>query len=121
MIARRERSEEQVEGPIILIDDVLTLGGHLRAACWTLASPWRLVSLACTVAHHLDKPVSVQQHTLDLARLFQRMPLERHRGVLRVRRGADVGRRKNRVAGLEALATTPMLSTTAGIALAAGG
>ena len=35
--------------------------------------------------------------------------------------GADVGRRKNRVTGLEELATTPMLSATAGIALAVSG
>jgi len=63
-----------VEGPIILVDDVWTLGGHLRAACWKLASPQRSVSLACTVAHttheHVDKPISVQEHTIDLAGNF---------------------------------------------------
>src|SRR5262249_46402485 len=50
-----------VEGPIILVDDVWTMGGHLKAACWKLASPRRSVILACTVAHtthdHVDKPV----------------------------------------------------------------
>ena len=63
-----------IEGPIILVDDVWTLGGHLRAACWKLASPQRPVILASTVAHttheHVDKPVSVQEHTIDLTRPF---------------------------------------------------
>ena len=63
-----------VEGPIILVDDVWTLGGHLKAACWKLASPRRSVILACTVAHttheHVDKPVGVQEHTIDLAGPF---------------------------------------------------
>jgi hypothetical protein len=62
-----------VEGPIVLVDDVWTLGGHLKAACWKLASSRRSVILACTVAHttheHVDKPVGVQEHTIDLARL----------------------------------------------------
>jgi len=61
-----------VEGPIILVDDVWTLGGHLRAACWKLASPRRSIILASTVAHttdeHVDKPVGVQEHTIDLTR-----------------------------------------------------
>ena len=61
-----------VEGPIILVDDVWTLGGHLKAACWKLASPQRPIILACTVAHttreHVDKPVGVQEHTIDLTR-----------------------------------------------------
>jgi hypothetical protein len=63
-----------VEGPIILVDDVWTMGGHLKAACWKLASPRRSVILACTVAHtthdHVDKPVDVQEHILDLTRPF---------------------------------------------------
>jgi hypothetical protein len=61
-----------VEGPVILVDDVWTIGGHLKAACWKLASPSRSVILACTVAHtiheHVDNPISVQEHTLDLTR-----------------------------------------------------
>lgn len=61
-----------VEGPIILVDDVWTMGGHLKAACWKLASPRRPVILACTVARttheHVDKPVGVQEHTIDLTR-----------------------------------------------------
>lgn len=59
-----------VEGPIILVDDVCTSGGHLKAACWKLASPRRSIILACTVAQttheHIDKPISVQEHTIDL-------------------------------------------------------
>jgi hypothetical protein len=61
-----------VEGPIILVDDVWTLGGHLKAAARKLASPRRSIILACTVAHttheHVDKPVNVQEHTIDLTR-----------------------------------------------------
>jgi hypothetical protein len=63
-----------VEGPIILVDDVWTLGGHLRAACWKLASPRRPIILASTVAHttheHVDQPVGVQERTIDLTRLL---------------------------------------------------
>jgi hypothetical protein len=61
-----------VEGPVILIDDVWTLGGHLKAACRKLKSPQRSIILACTVAHttheHVDEPVAVQEHTIDLRR-----------------------------------------------------
>jgi hypothetical protein len=59
-----------VEGPIILVDDVWTLGGHLKAACWKLASPVRSIILASTVAHttheHVDAPISMQEHTINL-------------------------------------------------------
>jgi hypothetical protein len=59
-----------VQGPIILVDDVWTLGGHLKAACRKLASPGRSIILAATVAHtthqHVDAPISVQEHTIDL-------------------------------------------------------
>jgi hypothetical protein len=64
----------EIEGPVVLVDDVWTLGGHLKAACWKLESPQRSTILACTVAHttheHIDKPVGVQEHTIDLSRPF---------------------------------------------------
>ena len=59
-----------VEGPIILVDDVCTSGGHLKAAYRKLASPRRSIILACTVGRttreHIDKPIGVQEHTIDL-------------------------------------------------------
>jgi hypothetical protein len=61
-----------VEGPIILVDDVWTLGGHLKAACWKLESPKRSVVLACTVARttheYVENPIEVQEHSIDLSR-----------------------------------------------------
>lgn len=63
-----------VEGPIVLVDDVWTLGGHLRAACWKLASSRRSIILASTVARathvHVDKPIDVRETEIDLTRLL---------------------------------------------------
>ena len=59
-----------VQGPIVLVDDVWTLGGHLKAACRKLTAPQRSVILACTVAHttheHVEKPIGVQEHTIAI-------------------------------------------------------
>jgi hypothetical protein len=59
-----------VEGQIVLVDDVWTLGGHLKAACRKLATPQRSVILACTVGHttheHVDKPIGVREHAIAI-------------------------------------------------------
>ena len=65
----------QPEGrPVVLIDDGWTLGGHLKAACCKFSVLRQTVALACTVAHttheHVDKPVSVQEHKIDLSGFF---------------------------------------------------
>ena len=61
-----------VSGPIVLVDDVWTLAGHLKAACWKLEASHRSVILACTVGRttheYVEIPVSVQEHMIDLSR-----------------------------------------------------
>lgn len=61
-----------VEGPIVLVDDVKAKSVHLLAACWKLESPKREVVLACTfgntVHEHLDRPLSNRVEMLSIER-----------------------------------------------------
>lgn len=66
------RVVEAVDGPIILLDDVCTGGGHLIAAQRRLHSEKTPVVLACTFGRstkqQLTNPVSLLAEELDLAR-----------------------------------------------------
>ena len=66
------RVVQDIRGPIVLVDDVWTLGGHLKAACWKLQSEHRSLVLACTLGRttheHVEKPVCIQEYTLDIRR-----------------------------------------------------
>lgn len=59
-------------GRIILIDDVMTGGGHLKAACWVLEDQGRTVdqAICCgrTTDTQLADPLSVPIETIDLTR-----------------------------------------------------
>jgi hypothetical protein len=48
--------ESPVEGPIVLLDDVCTSGGHLIGAFWKLNSPSRNILLACAFGQPLIDP-----------------------------------------------------------------
>jgi hypothetical protein len=64
---------DDVEGPIILIDDVCTSGGHLIGAYRKLQSPpKREVAFACafgrSTREQVNTPVGVRKETLDVTR-----------------------------------------------------
>lgn len=63
----------EVEGPIILLDDVCTSGAHMIGACWKLKSPKRNVVLGAafgrTTSLQLDAPISVREETIDISRI----------------------------------------------------
>ena len=66
---------KDVEGPIVLIDDVCTSGSHLIGAYWKLhAPPKRQVVLACafgrSTREQINTPVGVRKETLDVRRPF---------------------------------------------------
>jgi hypothetical protein len=62
-----------VQGPIILLDDVCTSGAHMIGACWRLKSPKRNVILGAafgrTTDVQLSAPISVRAETLDISRI----------------------------------------------------
>jgi hypothetical protein len=59
-------------GELILLDDVLTGGGHLRAAAWKLEDAGSAVQLALccgrSLEAQLDDPFSVAPETVDITR-----------------------------------------------------
>jgi predicted amidophosphoribosyltransferase len=62
-----------VTGPIVLLDDVCTSGGHMIAAHWLLHEPpRRTVALACsfgrTTREQVTHPVGVRQEELNVAK-----------------------------------------------------
>jgi hypothetical protein len=61
-----------VSGPLILLDDVCTGGGHLIAAHWRLHRPASPVILACTFGRttkqQLDNPIGIRADEIDLTR-----------------------------------------------------
>ena len=63
---------QAVDGPIILLDDVCTGGGHLIGAHWRLHTKETPVVLACTFGRstkqQLKNPVSLLEEDLDLTR-----------------------------------------------------
>jgi hypothetical protein len=66
------RVVQAVDGPIILLDDVCTGGGHLIGAHWRLHTKKSPVVLACTFGRstkqQLKNPVSLLAEELDLTR-----------------------------------------------------
>lgn len=62
----------EVLGPVILIDDVCTLGGHLIAARWKLHSANSPVALACTFGRstkqQVQDPLGPIEEMLDVTR-----------------------------------------------------
>jgi hypothetical protein len=67
------RITRKVEGPIILVDDVCTGGGHLVGAHWRLHKSNSPIVLACTFGkstrQQLDNPIGVREDLLDLSRI----------------------------------------------------
>jgi hypothetical protein len=67
------RIVRDVEGPIVLLDDVCTSGAHMIGACWKLASPKRTVVLASafgrTTSVQFNVPISVREETLNVSRI----------------------------------------------------
>ena len=67
------RLVKKVEGPVVLLDDVCTGGGHLIGACWKLDSASRRIVLASafgrTTHEQLTSPISLREETLDVTRL----------------------------------------------------
>ena len=61
-----------VSGPIVLVDDVVTGGGHLIGACWKLKNHKRNIVLACTFGcstkGQLPQPLSVRSQMLCLVK-----------------------------------------------------
>jgi hypothetical protein len=67
------RVVRDVSGPIILLDDVCTTGGHMIGAHWKLHEPQhRPVLLACafgrTTREQLTHPVGIREERLDITR-----------------------------------------------------
>jgi hypothetical protein len=65
------RIVRDVQGPIVLLDDVCTSGAHIIGACWKLTSPKREIVLASafgrTTSIQLDAPISVREETLNIS------------------------------------------------------
>jgi hypothetical protein len=63
---------QSLTGPIILLDDVCTSGGHLIGAHWRLHCEKSPVVLACTFGRstkeQLENPVGLREDELDLTR-----------------------------------------------------
>jgi hypothetical protein len=61
---------QQVSGPVILLDDVITGGGHLIGACWKLGSAQCDIILGCTFGmstkEQLDNPIRRHVQILSL-------------------------------------------------------
>jgi hypothetical protein len=66
------RVVQQVDGPIILLDDVCTGGGHLIGAHWRLHTQESPIVLACTFGRstkqQLANPVGLLAEEIDLTR-----------------------------------------------------
>jgi phosphoribosylpyrophosphate synthetase len=64
------RIAHDVSGQIVLIDDVVTSGGHIIGACWKLKSHKRMIVLACTFGsttkEQLNDPISRRSQMLSL-------------------------------------------------------
>jgi hypothetical protein len=62
--------KKKVSGPIILLDDVVTGGGHLIGACWKLSSSTRKILLGCTFGastkEQLPNPIASRSQILSL-------------------------------------------------------
>jgi hypothetical protein len=62
-----------VQGPIILLDDVCTSGAHMIGACWRLNSSRRNIILGATFGRttdvQLSAPISVREEMLDISRI----------------------------------------------------
>ena len=66
----RIKSHPNVKGPIVLLDDVCTSGGHMIGAHWKLHHPpRRQIVLACafgrTTKEQLTHPVGIRVEELD--------------------------------------------------------
>jgi hypothetical protein len=65
------RVTQAIDGPIILLDDVCTSGGHLIGAYWRLHTEKSPIILACTFGRstkqQLENPVGLLEE-LDLSR-----------------------------------------------------
>jgi hypothetical protein len=61
-----------LKGPIILLDDVCTGGGHLIGAHWRLHSEKSPVVLACafgrSTKEQIQNPVGLREDELDLTK-----------------------------------------------------
>lgn len=66
------RVTQEVEGQIVLLDDVCTSGGHMIAAVWKLASPNRNVVLASAFGRSTKEqvvaPLGPREEILDVSR-----------------------------------------------------
>jgi hypothetical protein len=66
------RITQAVDGPIILLDDVCTGGGHLIGAHWRLHNEKMPIVLACTFGRstnkQLENPVGLREDELDVTR-----------------------------------------------------
>jgi hypothetical protein len=64
----------KVNGPIVLLDDVCTSGGHMVGAYWKLSAADRPVVLACafgrTTKEQLSPPIALREELLDTTHPF---------------------------------------------------